>query len=65
MLAMAKKDALYENYICEFVTDKQLPVATGESYSFSISLVIRGVGTGTMASSYSKISPIDEEVMLM
>lgn len=29
MLAMAKKDALYENYICEFVTDKQLPIVTG------------------------------------
>lgn len=26
MLALARKDALYENYICEFITDKQLPI---------------------------------------
>ena len=32
MLALARKDALYENYICEFITDKQLPIPPGESY---------------------------------
>ena len=32
MLAVAKKDDLYENYIYEFITDKQLPIESGKSY---------------------------------
>ena len=35
MLSIARKDNLYENYYCEFLTEKQLPIAPGEiSYQF-------------------------------
>lgn len=30
MLAVAKEEKLYENYFCEFITDKQLPIPPGE-----------------------------------
>ena len=29
MLSVAKKENLYDNYICEFLTDKKLPIAPG------------------------------------
>ena len=30
MLAVAKKDNLYENYFCEFISDKKLPIEAGD-----------------------------------
>ena len=30
MLSVAKKNNLYENYFCEFLTDKELPIAPGK-----------------------------------
>ena len=29
MLSLAKKNNLYENYLCEFLSDKELPIAPG------------------------------------
>lgn len=33
MLSVAKKENLYDNYIVEFLTDKQLPIPAGQWHS--------------------------------
>ena len=31
MLNVARKDGLYENYFCDFLNEKQLPIAPGKT----------------------------------